>query len=87
MTITRADDERMMRTPTNWPLRPLLPIKRPGKGGGGRPELGLIHESTPLLVRVGSVSRMPPPWAEFHALPTRQYASLDALLDDGWIVD
>jgi hypothetical protein len=85
MTITRADDERMMSTPADWPLRPLLPVKR-RRAPGQWPEPGIIHEAEPTVVRLDYPLR-PLTLALLRTLAARRYDSLSALLADGWVVD
>jgi hypothetical protein len=86
------EDRQMMLTPESWPLWPLLPVKRYefGKVGGG-PECAtlydngvnkpyqLYHEPVDALLLMSA--------QQMAQQPTKMYNSVDALLEDGWVVD
>lgn len=85
----RREDLRRMQSPGQWPQWPYLPIKR-RVGDSNWPELGLLVETgidTPPVV-------MPKVYLtnlfcqeKLTDVPTREYPSFEALLDDGWVVD
>lgn len=81
------DDRAFIINPELWPRWPHLPMKKPSRSGGW-PQLGVLVDSS----LVGEL-RFP---AELHisdgASPSKvqevkTFASVEAILADGWIVD
>ena len=95
MAAVRNDLE-MIQDPLRWPCWPVLPMKR---ARDGRHELGLVTADYPhVLIRVG-LFEADPTKLVLHQLSndgkvlregkdiTTAYTDVQALLDDGWIVD
>lgn len=69
----------MMSTPAEWPAFPLLPVKR---HVGGELQVGTMIAHDGARVFLSNVHLPLTATAE-----RIEYTSLDALLDDGWVVD
>jgi hypothetical protein len=86
---TRDEELDMMSHPDKWPHLFVLPLKRPDPGGGW-PELGFLKR--PAMV---TLAPAPEPVVHLGAVwsprkgdrPVAAYDSLEAVLDDGWVVD
>lgn len=77
-----ADREMILNGEDQWPCWPLLPVKNTiRKDETGFPELGVIVAGKPLAVRLSCLFDFNPD------APAKQYASIEDLLADGWIVD
>lgn len=85
--ITREQDRDMILSPAKWPLL-FLPLKRRSVGEGW-PELGYLKAplsvmklkaDEPVTISLGTIFDSSP-------RPQRTYQDVDALLDDGWVVD
>lgn len=76
-------EKAMMQTPANWPWAFRLPVKRmkPAKPGDLPFETGLINVGDLLTVHIDRETAGP------HTPSSITYASTDAILDDGWVVD
>jgi len=81
----RARDREMMLDPKLWPHL-WLPLKR--KNSDGFPQIALLeetrnHKENPLMVHInGSL------WHSRQGeIEVVEYPDVDAVLDDGWIVD
>lgn len=94
LTHSRADHLKMMRDPNRWPCWPLLPLHhrtRAAKDGSGGRELGFLveagmrGEAAPKvyigLIQFGLMGQ------RLSELPTEEFPTLEALVDDGWEVD
>ncbi len=89
-TLTR-DDRGMIRDPDFWPVWPFLPLKR-STGKGGLPDTGfLVSEAAkgqlpePVTLYLGLL-----PMYDKTPLAERQtqvFATIDDLVDAGWVVD
>lgn len=82
MSHTRAEDREMMLTPLRWPRWPWLPVKQP-QADGSWPNIGSIYaddteEGKPVTVRFDP---------KLNPNEPKTYPDVDALLDDGWVVD
>lgn len=78
-----ATDREFILDQENWPRWPVLPLKRPRWEGAflAGPDLTRhLREGAPirLVVRWG---------ADWKPLDYQEYADVDALLADGWVVD
>lgn len=79
-------DLDMMKDPRRWPAWPVLPVKRDSNGNY---QLGVIIAAKGQLTWVylcnywGLVAKT----ESLKNAKILKYPSLDALLDDGWIVD
>jgi hypothetical protein len=74
-------DAQMIASPDEWPQWPLLPLKR--RGDDDFPEVGCLLEGQ-LVVYLCNM------WSFDTDAPTSRairYPSIEALLDDGWVVD
>ena len=86
--ISRETHKRVILNPGHWPLL-VLPLKRYVKGSGqecaiftGGSLIALtIPEDAPIEIYIGTI------FEPLRNLPRKQYANVDALLDDGWEVD
>jgi hypothetical protein len=75
--------------PNKWPNWPYLPMKKYPKGGVGNSVLGIVVEGVDLKsvvyeTNLFSLPKTPEGWV---ALPKHEYITLQALMNDGWIVD
>lgn len=88
-TKTRTlDDAQMIRDPDRWPAWPFLPLKRRDNSlesknlavlcADGKDTYTLYH------VYLFDLPKSPEGWKNS---PQTTYASIEALLQDGWIVD
>jgi hypothetical protein len=69
-----------------WPYWPFCPIVRRSDNGGA-PEAAVVHANDVTRVVVSNVFALPKTYEEFEKLPHQQYASVEAIIDDGWEVD
>lgn len=77
----KAQEARMIKTPSAWPGETLCLKKRPKEGEKsgimGYTEYGILtNNQLPLIV-----------YLQPNFVVERRYDTVDALLDDGWIVD
>ena len=88
-----GEDKRMIDEPQWWPAWPLLPVKRPVQVDGGyQTECGVVRDKRAafndepwpgtITVRL-SLLGLP----VTKETPTQEYESVDAMLNDGWVVD
>jgi len=74
-----------------WPFRPILPVKRPRKQLGSWPETGIILEGALTRVLKEDIFSLPKTKEEMikclRQANAYEYETVDALLEDGWIVD
>ena len=98
--MTERNDQQMMQSPGQWPNWPLLPVKRPdprfSNGGRGTSfkQFGLMVavDSRMLhvyLARMGEINAAPGATVgdALDTVERLEYASYDAILADGWIVN
>lgn len=84
MSHTREQHREMILNPDKWPLL-YLPLKRPGLECAFMTaplSQHSIPEDQPIEIRIGTIFNVP-----LQALPRKTYTDVDALLDDGWMVD
>lgn len=84
--VRRMLDKTMIQSPDDWPIWPVLPLKRRSE-----------HNKRDLAESSAFVYGDPPPDGEpitimlgviyMEPLGQRTYPNVDALLDDGWTVD
>lgn len=88
-------DLECMGNDRRWGLWPYLPIKRTLKDQSV-PEFGLLwaydvarnkHNKTPISVFGAFVYRLPPTREDFLATKKLEYANLEDLVAEGWIID
>lgn len=79
-------DLRYLTNPDLWPLFPRLPIKR---WRDSKMECGVVICPTlegptpePIVIHLGSVYA-----TDLSEAPTIEYATAQATIDDGWVVD
>lgn len=91
MTKTRDDDKYMVLTPDLWPCWPVLPVKR---YVDEVLEVGIIvdrideRDVSRTLYRIALPQLTSGPLApQLENVPSIVYVDVDALLDDGWVVD
>lgn len=79
----REESKRFLEQKEKWPLWPFLPMKRYVKTEEEVTgvEIGVIGTVDPLVVFKCSWNNWSP------NAPRQKYSSVDAILDDGWIVD
>ncbi len=84
MEHSKEEELAMMAQPDRWPAWPRLPLKRRDR----KPNLGYLLETSEVLavVYLRNVfdDRAVDPGSE---VPTMEYGSLEAMVDDGWVVD
>lgn len=86
--ITKQDDVKMINSPDMWPLWPVLPMKNRTLKSETEPwgRLGLVFANNLNKVYLMSLD-------EFHAdtdlsvIPNIEYASAEAMVGAGWLVD
>lgn len=83
MSRVREEERDMMLSPLRWPLWPWLPIKQEPKSRGMLPKIARIYaddtnEGKPITVRFDP---------KLNPEENKIYRDVDALLDDGWVVD
>jgi hypothetical protein len=84
---------QMMQAPNRWPTWPFLPVLRLLPDGSK--QLGVLYDARHASGRMGYSSTvflqnlflLPAVEAKLLSGPRCVYDSLDALLDDGWLVD
>ena len=74
----------MMDSPNYWQRWPLLPIKR-DRHRWPDSEVGVLLDRRPIKVYLCNMWAIPEDTRE--GTPSIEYASIDAVLADGWIVD
>jgi hypothetical protein len=77
----RERDKKRFASPNKWPRYPLLPLKR-YKEQVVAPELGFVLIQDITKVLLGNIYNM-----DIKNRDSIIYASIDELLDDGWVVD
>lgn len=92
--MNRTDDKQMIENPNRWPFWPVLPIKR--RRALDRPEVAVITPDYPAIVihvglyevdRVKLVIHQLNRGGDVEGARITKYTDVDALLDDGWVVD
>lgn len=83
--IEVGNDRQMILTPSEWPMF-YLPLKRP-KGDGGWPDIALLRSAStdPNAERIVEENRSL--YGDIGPITEHKYATVDALLADGWVVD
>lgn len=81
------DDLAMVRNPGRWPCWPWLPVKRRNHSLEDK-NLGLLVDDgkAPTVYHVYLFALPKTPEA-FKAAPQTRYATHEAMLADGWVVD
>jgi len=82
--VAKRDRERykkLFTNPSKWARHPLLPLKR-YREQTVPPELGFVVYGDVTKVRLGNMFS-----TDIKNQDSIIYASIDALLDDGWVVD
>lgn len=88
---TRAEEIEFMSSPEKWPHTVVLPVKRE-RGRGEFPETGYLRQTsmtTPApapepVIYLGTIfDRV----AKDKVVTTKHYPSIEAMVDDGWVVD
>ena len=89
----KQKDMNFLRNPVDWPCWPICPVKRhDGKGVGGFPTCAIRFDEKKVRVfeilmhtyidRVHKHMKNP-----LEGVTCYEYASLNEMLDDGWMVD
>lgn len=92
----REKDRKFMQNPNQWPNWPVLPVKRytPGAVGPGCGFIlavenhmtvvfdGMIFDPRATEAATGAIQAR-----DLSTVPHHKYDDVDALLDDGWMVD
>jgi hypothetical protein len=88
----RAHHKKMMENPDLWPVWPVLPVKR-HTNDSSWPETGVIMAVKDWMTTVCILNMFSIPSGtsvlEVRKMASKEYMydSVDALLDDGWVVD
>lgn len=83
MSHTREQHREMILNPDKWPLL-YLPLKRAGFECAvftAPISQHSIPEDQSIEIRIGTI------YGKLSELPRKTYTDVDALLDDGWVVD
>ena len=95
-TLPACDDKQMIMDPTSWPAWPYLPLKRKNNsledGNLGvmlatQEHADAVKGTRPFCIFHVYMFAPPKGKEEWDAAKRTEYANLDALLADGWIVD
>lgn len=80
-----GDDVEMINTEELWPHWPVLPVKK-RTNGPDSPECGVIASGNLTTVRMLNIFMG---WTkeQFDNAKTYEYASVEELVADGWVVD
>jgi hypothetical protein len=84
----RQQDAMFIRETVGWPLWPFLPVKTLGDNR----RIGFLFDGKEVqnrvfLMNLLSVKEYLDKGGKWEDIPSKQYDSLEALLDDGWVVD
>lgn len=84
-------DRLILATPCLWRHHPFLPVVR-RLAGGSRVQCGVVYDapdrtSGPATVYLTNLFALPATVAGLLARPQCVYESLDALANDGWVID
>lgn len=86
-----ADHVRMMQNPDDWPVWPVLPVKRRNSDGSSWPELGLMVAIHEYRYRVYHATipelRQGPLAPQLATIDSTVYTDAEAIVDAGWRVD
>jgi len=76
----------MMKDSGTWPGWPFLPLKKSVKGF---PECGFLVDDGGPVTYLGNVFELKSgPMKDVVAgIPTKEYGSFEAIVEDGWVVD
>ncbi len=77
----RKRNKEIFTTPNRWARHPILPLKR-YKEQAVVPELGFVLIQDITKVLLGNIYNM-----DIKNRDSIIYASIDELLDDGWVID
>jgi hypothetical protein len=84
MSHTREQHREMILSPLRWP-RIALPLVRDGGGYAVFfPQTNLVNGEKPIEIIVGAFLYNSDAWDDCER---KTYTNVDALLDDGWLVD
>lgn len=87
-----AEMRQMLRETARWPWYPLLPVKNHKeeyREADGFPKVGLLadgHLDPPVVFLVNMLA-VADGEAALKDAPVKKYASVDAMIEDGWMVD
>lgn len=85
--VRTFDDLTMIRNPLRWPCWPWLPLKRRNNSLEDK-NLGILcADGKSLTVYHVYLFDLPKTKEEFESVPKSEYATHEAMLQDGWIVD
>lgn len=79
-------DKEMIENPLNWPRYPFLPVKRYRKPGE-LADCRVIWVGARTRLVEANLFALPKTKEDFLALPYTEYANIEAVLADGWVVD
>ncbi len=84
MRRATEEDRKFIDNPDTWLNWPFLPVKRYNEGEPGAfPTVGIIHVSNKTTVYLRNLFDLP----DTARTEKKEYDNLDALFDDGWVVD
>jgi hypothetical protein len=83
----RAMDSEMIRSPSEWPCFPVLPVKRyDDKKPGGFPTVAVLLAET-LKVYNANLYMLPDNKEDWEKVLIREYDCAEDVVADGWMVD
>lgn len=86
-TIPEREDAEMIANPDRWPAWPILPVKRRGWMDDDC-NLGVVlDEGTRSTVYHVNICDLPKTQEGWIGAAKTHYATVEAMLKDGWIVD
>jgi len=95
MTTTLTDKQKIAAV-EDWPMWPVLPVKKPATEPGTFPDLGVVtadYPETVIHVNLFGVDRAKLVLVQLEndgevpGVKTTRYADVDTMLADGWAVD
>lgn len=84
----RVEDLAMLKKPAQWPMWPMLPLKRRSKIIGELPDSGVLLDlRNAIRVYLENIYSLKTSDKTIAETPFKEYTSFDELLDDGWEID
>jgi hypothetical protein len=81
-------EARMIRDTEGWPLMNVLPMKRYNKEAGAWPGFGIILYGNLTVVKLLSIDAfVNTRGKDLVKIPSLSYKTIEAMVEDGWLVD
>lgn len=80
----KTESLAMMKNPVSWPQM-VLPLKKRAENGG-MPEMGILLGNKPTIYRV-NMWELAGPLSKLEDGPKDEFASYEAIVEAGWVVD